>query len=65
MTTDSAIFSFLPAAPSRFIVSSDRERIVHQRNVGQVECPILQRLEVAHLRVHGSQQPVLAARQRL
>ena len=64
MTTESAILSFLLAAECRFVVRPDGEGIVHQRDVGEAERPIEQRLVPAHLRVHRREQPVLAAGQR-
>nr|WP_157650978.1 hypothetical protein [Burkholderia ubonensis] len=64
MTTESAIFSFLLAAERRFVVCSDSKGIVHQRDVGQAERSVDQRLVPAHLGVHRREQPVLAAGQR-
>nr|WP_157380703.1 hypothetical protein [Burkholderia ubonensis] len=64
MTTESAIFSFHLAAERRFVVCPDGEGVVHQREVGEAERSIEQRLVPAHLRVHRREQPVLAAGQR-
>jgi hypothetical protein len=58
------MFPLQLAAQGRVVVRPDGERVVQQRDVGQIQRPVLQALERAEPLEDGSEDPVLAPGQR-